>query len=46
MGLHALLLLMNADVSILLVLCTISVLNVSIWFLLEYTISLMVHIYN
>lgn len=47
MGPHALLLYMNADVGILLVaLCTISVLNVSTWFLLAYTIFLMVHIYS
>lgn len=47
MGLHALVLYMNADVGILrVVLFTISVLNVSTWFLLVYTIFLMVHIYN
>lgn len=36
---------MNADVGIVLVL-SISVLTVSTWFLLVFTISLMVHIYN
>lgn len=47
MGLHALVLYMNADVGILrVVLFTISVLNVSTWFLLVYTIFLMVRIYN
>lgn len=47
MGLHALVLYMNADVGILLVvLLTISVLNVSTWFLLVCTIFLMVHNYS
>lgn len=37
---------MDADVCTLLVLSNISVLNVSTWFLLVFTISVMVHIYN
>lgn len=47
MWLHALVLYMNADVGILRVVSfTISVLNVSAWFLLVYSTFLMVHIYN
>lgn len=47
MRLHALVLYTNADVGILhVVLLTISVHNASRWFLLVYTIVLMVHIYN
>lgn len=45
MGLHALVLYMNVGI-LHVVLFTISVLNVSTWFLVVFTIFLMVHIYN